>query len=347
MTKPSFDSPAEPFRTHANYIRAFGRIAAQGKTQRRNALDVLAERFRATHPRTRGTPLDAAAALRSLTNAWSTELLLDLTAATAPDDEFVRLANNWAVIQTYYTFYHATQALAQAKGFARPQRHLPTQKHFASFWAEAGGPLQPWALCVKADGLKHAPSSISVDDASHAWSPCTDETCWSLAAKALRTTREYAVKKAYDKQRERIQSDRRKAWAVEEEGRRERGRRPRKKQLVRKPNLTVQEKEQVANRVRGHTIMDYLWRLRIRTNYEDSAMFTDGPEDDKTVSTEIRDCLRWLTCSTLFIHELALLRLLGRGTLLRAMDTWLHDKAPPALAISLRERRDLLLAFGA
>jgi len=60
--------------------------------------------------------------------------------------------------------------------------------------------------------------------------------------------------------------------------------------------LTDQEKGQLVTKVRPHSMMDYLYRLRIKTNYLDSAMFTDGPSDNLSSSLDISRLLHfWST----------------------------------------------------
>jgi hypothetical protein len=49
-----------------------------------------------------------------------TELLLSLGSEYASEDEFVRIANNWAAVQAYYVTYHAFQA-AQAAHVLTPR----------------------------------------------------------------------------------------------------------------------------------------------------------------------------------------------------------------------------------
>jgi hypothetical protein len=63
---------------------------------------------------------DIEAVRRSLSNALGTELLLSLGSEYASEDEFVRIANNWAAVQAYYVTYHAFQA-AQAAHVLTPR----------------------------------------------------------------------------------------------------------------------------------------------------------------------------------------------------------------------------------
>ncbi len=109
------------------------------------ALNALASRVSASPSMATTLPesIDEDQVRRSLANAWGTELLLALSSRYATDDEFVRLANNWAVIQAYYVVYHATQALAVAKGFPRPDSHPKTQNQYLSFWVPRPLDLTP------------------------------------------------------------------------------------------------------------------------------------------------------------------------------------------------------------
>lgn len=280
-------------------------------------------------------------ALNSLSIAWRTELLLDLTASALADDEFVKLANTWAVVQVYYVFYHCTQALAQAKGFGRTPSHPKTQNLFHDFWAGGSAVIPPWTFSVVYAGPRSIPTDVIVDDSIHPWNACDQRSCWSLAAKALRTTRQYSVDEAIARKRMERQRERKRAWEQAEGNRLQRGLKARKQPRFRMPQLSREEKTQVHQRVRSNTVMDYLYRLRIRTNYEDSAMFTDGPEFEGD-STQVLDNLRCLSAATLLIHELALSELLGRDTLLRQVGEFLGWTAPSGIVVSLRHRLGIL-----
>ncbi len=82
--------------------------------------------------------------------------------------------------------------------------------------------------------------------------------------------------------------------------------------------------------------MDYLYRLRIKTNYEDSNMFTDGP-DDKGSSISVRNALCIIAGGTLFLHELSISNLVGKPTFIRWAQNW-AEKNLPADAGGLAKR---------
>ena len=77
--------------------------------------------------------IDESPVRASLEHAWGTELLLCLTDLYNFDSEIVHIANNWAIVQTYYVAYHAVQALAVAKGYSRPDNHPKTQNSSLTF----------------------------------------------------------------------------------------------------------------------------------------------------------------------------------------------------------------------
>lgn len=334
-------NPTDAFKTHSNYIKAFARLVAPRVPMPSPALRSVAAAVKAL-PAGKTTAPNATGALNSLSIAWRTELLLDLTAtALADDDDFAKLANTWAVIQVYYVFYHCTQALAQAKGADRPPSHPKTQKMFYDYWAQRPINLPPWTLAFGRGGPENGPRGVEIDDRLHAWSACTADTCWSLAAKALRTTREDAIEDAITEKRDQAKRERKRKWETEEATRLEGGRRPRAKPRFAKPNLSAEEKAAVRQHVRPHTVMDYLYRLRIKTNYEDSAMFTDGP-DVAGESQAVLTNLRRLCSATLLIHELSLAGLLGSDVLRNHASAFLTTTAPSGIPVSLRDRTGFL-----
>jgi hypothetical protein len=87
--------------------------------------------------------------------------------------------------------------------------------------------------------------------------------------------------------------------------------------------------------------MDYLYRLRIKTNYEEPRMFTQGPKDrDASLSSMGRPSRSPnARCSP---HELRIQRLVGQKTLLGWADSWLTKSSSSPEGLGLSRRRDLL-----
>jgi hypothetical protein len=290
-------------------------------------------------------PAKAAADLdqarRSLVNAWGTELLLGLSGEVASDEELVRLVNNWAVVQTYYAGYHAIQALIAARGHRRPEDHARTQSQFATSWADRPLQLPPWSLASCDGGWKN-PCPQGIDDTISPWSACDPWSCWNLASKALRTTRDEKVAESLSRERDRQRIERKRSWHAEEGSRIEAGKNPRQVPEFSRPRLSQADKIRVAGKVRSFTILDYLYRLRIKTNYEDAGMFLEGPDDEFSSRRVHQDLVQIAAC-TMLVHELHVGAIVGKATLIEWVDEWVARNGANA-ALGLRARRDLLIA---
>jgi hypothetical protein len=140
--------------------------------------------------------------------------------------------------------------------------------------------------------------------------------------------------------RERKRRDNRTAWLAEEAQRIAAGRSPRTEPTWPLPRLNATEKSAVAARVRSYTLLDYLYRLRIKTNYEDAGMFIEGPEEETSSRRVHRDLVAISAC-TLLVHELHIGAIIGRNELLRWVDDWLGPHAH-GQTLGLVLRRDLL-----
>ncbi|GAC1517977.1 MAG: hypothetical protein NVS1B12_07930 [Acidimicrobiales bacterium] len=334
------------FLTHANYIRALAseagsRLFASDK----KALEHLAGRVALLPSIADARPpkVDLDQVHRSLTIAWGTELLLALSGRYIFEDEVVRLANNWAVVQAYYILYHATQALVVAKGFPRPDSHPKTQNQFISLWVDRPLDLSPWSLGASSgETWRNCPTGKAIDRGVHVWTACTPTTQLSLAAKAYRTTRDDTVTEVVERLRQQKRTERRKAWLAEEGNRLAKGRKPRIEPSWPKPQLSAAERSVAESKVRNHSLIHYLYRLRIKTNYVDSAMFTDGPSDDASSSTVHRD-LRYLAGASLLVHELHIAQLVGPSRLRGWADDWIAANAPAGgKPVGIQLRRPLL-----
>ena len=331
------------FRTHVHYIEGFAWLAGLGLLQTQDkALPALKARVDASGILAdKGKPTDINEIRTRLRNAWGTELLLAMSSHWDVDDEFVRLTNTWGVVQTYYVGYHVTQALILARGDERPSSHPKTQSMFSSLWTARRVNLPPWTLGYSSSGATNVPSGVSVNPEIHGWSRCNDETSWSLAAKALRTSRNDKIEEVCRTKRAEKQRERRKAWSDEERARIAEGKRPRKPGPITLPRLTVAEKLACERNVRAYTLLDYLYRLRIRANYEDAALFTDGPTED-VQSMQLHRHLRYLAASTSLVTELRVRELVGRQRLVKWADDFISHNVPPRLTGCIAARRDLL-----
>jgi hypothetical protein len=274
----------------------------------------------------KGAAAGTAEVERHLRSAWGTELLLEMTGAFI-DDELVGLANNWTVVQSYYAAYHAFLALLAAQGAALPAHHEGTQRAWAIFWTGRRLDLPPWALGYGPKGCLNVPAGHVVNESIHSWVGVTNKTCIDLTFKALRTTRDEHVPEAVRRKREELRRDAQRAWRAAEEARLAVGRGPRKPQVFVLPRLTAGEQAQVRERVRARTLLDYLYRLRVKTNYEDAAMFVEGA-GTTAASRAVFRALRDITAATLFVLELHVAALTGGTWLADLAAGWASDHVP-------------------
>jgi len=210
------------------------------------------------------------------------------------------VSNNWNAVQAYYALYHATQAVLAARGFERPETHSKTQKMFFDLWGQLPAEFAPWSLSVGSNG--HQPTTIRVETSVHVWTTLTASTCWSIACKALQTTRVDALEERTADAREKKRKARRKAWFDKHAARRGGFARRGPEPVFPLPRLTPDEKSALNAGIRNYTLFDYLYRLRIRTNYVDSAMFTDGPENASD-SESVRISLLKIVSTSLHVSE--------------------------------------------
>jgi hypothetical protein len=86
-------------------------------------------------------------------------------------------------------------------------------------------------------------------------------------------------------------------------------------------------------------MLDYLYRLRIKANYIDNKLFSQGPEsevDADSFSRQMQD----IVAATLLVHELRVIKIVGSSWVLGEVDKWLDKNAisTPAYGLSLRRR---------
>lgn len=331
------------FRTHANYLRAFATLTGFHNFAGADAaLAPLASR--AWQVASQGVPpaaADETTVLDCLRRAWGIELLLVVTEEySQEEDEVSRLANSWSAVQCYYAAYGAAQALVVATGDPRPTSHGLTQRRFADLWRgdNTGG---PWAFMWGDGGYEGGPSR-PIEASVHAWANCDADTAWDIAAQALRSTRNKTITEAERLARREKLQQRKEAWQAEEAQRTSQGKKPRRAPTwpVSTP-LSASEKVSVASKTPPATLLDYLFRLRIKANYEDAKMFTDGPSQAHESWAVARD-FRNITTANMLVHELRVRALLGGTTVVDAADEWAQRNYPRSLTKGLPERLALL-----
>ena len=334
------NAPIESFRTHSNYLRAihslilgpnrFGTTNLYGNiAQLIVSSGLIQENLR--------NNFDVDQARTCLQTAWGTEALLLMTGEVFQEEEAIRLSNNWLAVQTYYVMYHCAQALHVAQGHPRPENHQKTQNAFHNQWVDRRGLLQPWTVGYGPMGAINLPHDVNVDHNVHPWSSCEGHNIWSLFTKALMTTRRDEILEKHRKKRESMKKALRQCWELKETARIGQEKRPRKQPVFPLPLLTTDEKRGIEGSTRAFTLIDYIYRLRIKTNYEDSNMFIDGPEDGYQ-SALVRSAFYSIASGTLFLYENAIKATIGRELLRQWASSWSERNLPRGSTLGIAGR---------
>lgn len=348
LPPPPLDSEqTRSFRTHASYIRAFRELAlGDGRSTLEEAITSLHATAAPLLYRASGSPssCDRDQLLACLRRAWATARLLEHTHTLAEDSEIIRLANSWGAVQAYYVLYGAAQALMVAEGGTRPPMHEPTKRRYVDLWVSRSLQIAPWTLAAAAPGARLAdPDGFlggpgrALDFDLHPWVAWQDEEAWDIAAKSLRSTRQLLIDDRLVKARREKLAAKKKQWRLDREARVASGRKP-----VPEPKsarLTIAERNTVAEGIRPVTMADYLYRLRIKANYEDVTVFSNGPSSDRE-ATQVGADLVALASATLLVHELRIASIIGSDDLVKAMDAGLQRTSGES-ASSMAFRRDL------
>jgi hypothetical protein len=345
------ESPS--FRTHASYLRAFRELAlGENQHEPAEALKRLAQRTLTAipdcTPNQKNNNLEIFSCLR---RGWGTEHILRTTHFLVEDSEIIRLANSWAAVQAYYVFYSALQALIIAEGKERPKQHESTQKQCIDMWVTRSFKLEPWTFAkaapektsFNAQGFHGAPNrQLSLKGEPHTWSAWQGEQRWDIAARALASTRDLKYKEGLDKERERKARERKKKWK-EDQAKREKVVQKRKiePKWSKKPNLTINERTVIDKNLRPISLMDYLYRLRIKANYTDADMYANGPDDDEAARA-FGSNLTLLSSATLLVHELRISKLIGHQIVLEEIDAWLKRNVVNENGGGLITRRNII-----
>ncbi|SHQ74503.1 Uncharacterised protein [Mycobacteroides abscessus subsp. abscessus] len=140
--------------------------------------------------------------------------------------------------------------------------------------------------------------------------------------------------------RQRKIREKRKAWNTLEQARRDKGKPARQARVYKTAQLSQAEKEACETNIRPFGLLDYLYRLRIKGNYEAAEMFTEGPEDD-TSSVYVAMSMVRIATSLMIAHETRIAQLLGKEVVLTLARDWVRKNTPPE-KVGIRLRLPIL-----
>jgi len=232
----------------------------------------------------RNPDVDRSTVSKYLRNSWATEMQLRSPAA---NPEMLGVANHWATVQLYYAIYLSLRALFVAAGRNIGPTHRAALRTIAADVKDRSRlfPL-PWRVCctgnTKAPGHRFLclPDHAQLRELSNLTAVGKDDF-WSSYTMLLRTTRNRQIDTLADE------------W----------------KQQNKKKRLKAGGRAEIDGTLPPTTIFDFLYRLRIRSNYSDADSFLQTMEDSESARRFNNSLLRICWCTSLVLENLTSLYL--------------------------------------
>ncbi|MFA5410346.1 MAG: hypothetical protein WC321_00575 [Candidatus Omnitrophota bacterium] len=307
------------FRTYKNYLKSIELIIEtlygselfhKLKLALRNDVPVTAAKPAST--------VDLNKIKKLLFNAWYSEIILYLPNSFDPGLKFY--SNHWAPVQAYYSVYLSLRSLIESSGVNCREDHTNTLNLIASWIKNDNLFLPPWNACCKGcvEYGNHKfyclPDGYTAKEVSTLTNPSRDNM-WDFYSLMLRTTRD------------RILNKRKMDW---------------KRKHNRKRMLKAEIFELDKN-IHPTTIFDSLYRLRIRSNYEDADAFMMGTQTQQDAEN-YHKALVTITGATLFTIETCIMQFLGKDNFKNLVDEFKKRDPVKQSEKTIKTRADVILS---
>jgi hypothetical protein len=230
---------------------------------------------------------------RAFRNAWATEVAMALPRAiNTGDDRFIAASLHWLGPQAYYAVYQAGLAAILAKGAPLPGSHQAFLKGMHSQFTQKAMMPTPWnAACehgtVEKGNHDYGGCIAGNTPASNTLFPGDLDDAKRVLCLALKTTRDRRFDEVKDALLKRKEIKTKAGKAAKQ--------------------LTMTRQNAEYDTMSPTTTFDFLYRLRIRSNYRDADTFlTQNVGDVEPFYEELTDLAR---CTLHAIESLALLAL--------------------------------------
>jgi len=223
-----------------------------------------------------------------LINSWHTELNFLLPLKISGD--MSRYSLHWAPVQMYYSLYLAIRALFESARFEIKNTHEPTLKSISNWIVNRNLFPYPWTCyCEGLSELKNCKFNNFKSDIKEvcALSFPDDETSESFYAKFLKTTRN----KYFDDKKFRA-------------GLKTKGGKPLK-------SFSKANKQLIEQNLHKTTIFDCIYRLRIKSNYEEAETYILS-EMSKSDADKFYNSLKIVLTSSLLTLEYLIVKHMGK-----------------------------------
>jgi len=286
-----FSPPPEPddeqlkFSVYVHYLAAVGAVIRSSFTSTREMGRTLIATPQFQKLKTR-TSFDRDLLEKFLRNAWFTEIQARIPRKMA---EVIPYANHWLAVQMYYCIYLAVRAYFLAAFDQKiPESHEAALKSFAAeVMSRPALFASPWCMLAVDDPDVTTPTIRNCPKTDlKAINPLVQpvgDNIWHLTALFLRTTRQRRLEKSIA------------GW----------------KEKNKRKAIRSGERAKLVDGLRPTTLMDALYRLRIRSNYEDADLYLTGSASEADAIIYFDSCSRILK-SGLMNFELLIAKLIGK-----------------------------------
>lgn len=238
------------FKTYANYMIAWGVVLTDCYgSGAKNLLSTIESNPRYGQLKT--TSVDATEIRRHLRASWNNEAAMSSLLQSA-DGDAIRYANVWVPVQAYYAAFASCRATLTAFGTSSTS-HLSVLRSMSALFKSQAWLGSPWtANCsgCPSEGTQSytgVPSSAKLG-VSNLTVPTDVDTAWGLVALSLKRARARMLEEAFEQ------------WRREKK----------------KSKMPKVEKVNIGANKHATTFFDYLYRMRIRSNYRDTDAFVQG-----------------------------------------------------------------------
>ena len=282
---PEQDEQQRKFAVYVHYLEATSSVIQASYKTTRDMARAIASTPQFDKLRL-NAEYDALSLEKFLRNAWFTEIQARIPRGMP---EVIAYANHWLAVQIYYSIYLAMRAF-----FVVAFDRTVVESHEAglrAFAAEVASRPRlfglPWCVLAVGDpevttpDVKNCPKkeleSVNPLIRLHG------DDCWNLVALFLRTTRQRRLRAAVD------------SWKQKN-----------KRKVIRRA-----ERDVLLKSLRPTSLMDALYRLRIRSNYEDADLYLTGGASERD-SESYFDASSRILKSGLLNLELLIAKHVGR-----------------------------------
>jgi hypothetical protein len=261
-------------------------------------------------------------------NSWNSERLLNTPLELNSGDYFIKYANHWSPVLSYYSIFLCFQALFISLGWKPILEHRSFLAKLSSLINKGKLPfIYPWDhLCWGCCGQKQEEFNFTVD--------CNEISKFSSLSNPAFSEDEVLFGKILKTTRHKLETYYEEKWKREGKIKNKNGG-PRKA-------YKKTDKIAVSDSIAKTSLLDFLYRLRIRSNYEDADIFFLGDRNDVTIKNYFNSLIS-ITTQLLFFTETMVRHTVGKQAFLDCIGVF--EKASGGYSGGIIARKDIHSAY--